>query len=129
MKELTFKSYDQFLQFNEHKAMEKAVMKGLQGDELVKFKLEFLQRAKTMWKEYDCDLWLEKHGYVIINVWKDGSGKRKVTRGRPKKLDSEKYVHTVHVRLDEETYRQLTNHCQDNQIDVSEAIRCLIKTL
>lgn len=129
MKELTFTSYEQFLQFNEHKAMEKAIMKGLQGEELATFKVEFLQKAKAMWKEYDCDHWIQKHGYVIINVWKDGIGKRKVTRGRPKKLDSEKYLYSVHVRLDEDTYRKLTNHCQENQMDVSEAIRDLIKTL
>jgi hypothetical protein len=129
MKELTFKSYDQFQQFIEHKAMEKAIMKGLQGDELEKYKYEFHHRANSMWKENDCDHWIQKHGYVIITVWKDGIGKRKITRGRPKKLDSDKYSHSIHVRLDVETYRKLTNYCDENQLDVSEAIRDLIKTL
>ncbi len=129
MKELTFTSYDQFQQFIEHKAMEKAIMKGLQGEELTEFKHDFKQRAVSMWKENDCDHWIEKHGYVIITVWKDDIGKRKITRGRPKKLDSDKYIHSVHVRLDEETYRKLTNYCQNHQLDVSETIRSLIKTL
>lgn len=129
MKELTFKSYDQFQQFIEHKAMEKGIMKGLQGEELTEFKHDFQERANAMWKENDCDHWVKKHGYVIINVWKDGIGKRKVTRGRPRKLDCDKYLHSVHVRLDDKAYRKLTNHCQENQMDVSEAIRRLIKTL
>ncbi|PGT81484.1 MULTISPECIES: hypothetical protein [Bacillaceae] len=129
MKELTFTSYNQFQQFIEHKAMEKAIMKGLHGEELETFKEDFLQRADTMWKDNDCDHWVEKHGYVVINVWKDGVGKRKMTRGRPKKLDSEKYLHSIHVRLDEEAYRKLNQYCEDNNIDVSETIRKLIKSL
>lgn len=129
MKELTFTSFDQFQQFIEHKAMEKAVMKQLKDEELATFKKEFKDRAMKMWKENDCDNWIVKHGYVIINVWKDGIDRRKLTRGRPKKLDSEKYNHSIHVRLDEDSYGRLKNYCIEKNIDISEAIRQLIKKL
>lgn len=129
MKELTFRSYEQFQQFIEHKAMEKAIMKQLKGDELAAFKKEFISNAQKMWKENDCDHWVAKHGYVIINVWKDGIDKRKLTRGRPKKLDSEKYNHSIHVRLDEDSYNRLKNYCTEKNIDISETIRRLINQL
>lgn len=129
MKELTFTSYDQFQQFIEYKAMEKAVMKGLQGEKLDIFKQEFKERANKMWDNNDCNHWIEKHGYVIITVWKDEIGRRKIARGRPKKLDSDKFNHSIHVRLENETYRKLSQYCQEKDIDVSEAIRELIRKL
>jgi hypothetical protein len=129
MKELTFTSFIQFQQYIEHKAMEKAIMKQLKGEELATFKSEFKERAIKMWNENDCDKWIEKHGYVIINVWKDGLDRRKLTRGRPKKLDSNKYNHSIHVRLDEDSYSRLKNYCFEKDIDISEAIRTLINQL
>jgi hypothetical protein len=129
MKELTFTSYDQFKQFIEHKAMEKAVMRGLKDEELATFKKEFKERANKMWRENDCDHWLEKHGYVVINVWKDEIGRRKVARGRPKKLDSDKFNHSIHVRLDDDAYGKLSQYCKDEDLEISEAIRQLIKKL
>lgn len=129
MKELTFKSYNQFQQFIEHKAMEKAVMKGLQDEKLATFKKEFKERANKMWKENDCDHWLEKHGYVIITVWKDEIGRRKMARGRPKKLESDKFNHSIHVRLDDDAYGKLSQYCREKDIEISEAIRQLIRKL
>lgn len=129
MKELKFKSYKQFQQFIEHKAMEKAVMKELQNEELSDFVKEFSDKSNKMWQENECDAAIEKQGYVVINVWKDEVGKRKVGRGRPKKPESEKYNHSIHVRLDESTYSRLTNFCQEHNLEVSEAIRDMIKKL
>ncbi|MGN7941383.1 ribbon-helix-helix protein, CopG family [Metabacillus sp. 22489] len=129
MKELTFTSYEQYLQYMEHKAMEKAVMKGLQDEELATYKKEFKENVMKVWNDYDCDYWLEKHGYVVISVWKDGIGGRKLMRGRPKKLDSEKFKHTLHVRLDDETYNKFCNYCEENNLEKSEAIREMIKRL
>lgn len=129
MKELTFTSYDQFQQFIEHKAMEKAVMRGLKDEKLSTFKTEFKERANKMWKENDCDHWIEKHGYVVITVWKDEIGKRKIARGRPKKLDSDKFNRTINVRLDEDAYDKLTQYCKEKDIEISEAIRQLINKL
>ncbi|WP_338787579.1 ribbon-helix-helix protein, CopG family [Metabacillus sp. FJAT-53654] len=129
MKELTFRSYDQFQQFIEHKVMEKAVMKGLQDEKLATFKKEFKERANKMWKENDCDHWIEKHGYVVIMVWKDEIGRRKIARGRPKKLESDKFNHSIHVRLDDDAYEKLSQYCREKDIDISEAIRQLIREL
>ncbi|WP_226670913.1 hypothetical protein [Metabacillus litoralis] len=129
MKELTFKSYNQFQQFIEHKAMEKAVMKELHNEELSLFIKEFIDRSNRMWQENDCDKAIEKDGFVVIRVWKDEIGRRKVGRGRPKKPDSEKYNHSIHVRLDEQTYSTLTHFCKENNLEVSEAIRDMIKKL
>ncbi|OAS84108.1 hypothetical protein [Metabacillus litoralis] len=129
MKELTFRSYDQFQQFIEHKVMEKAVMKGLQDEKLATFKKEFKERANKMWKENDCDHWIEKHGYVVITVWKDEIGRRKIARGRPKKLESDKFNHSIHVRLDDGAYEKLSQYCREKDIDISEAIRQLIREL
>ncbi|MBO1512802.1 hypothetical protein [Metabacillus bambusae] len=129
MKELTFTSYEQFQQFIKHKAMEKAVMRGLKDEKLSTFKTEFKERANKMWKENDCDHWIEKHGYVVITVWKDEIGKRKIARGRPKKLDSDKFNRTINVRLDEEAYDKLTQYCKEKDIEISEAIRQLINKL
>jgi hypothetical protein len=129
MKELTFTSYNQFQQFIEHKAMEKAVMRGLQDEKLTTFKKEFKERAINMWKENECDHWIEKHGYVVITVWKDEIGRRKVGRGRPKKLDSDKFNRSINVRLDEDAYDKLTQYCKEKDIEISEAIRQLINKL
>jgi hypothetical protein len=129
MKELTFTSYEQFQQFIEHKAMEKAVMRGLKDEKLTTFKTEFKERANKMWKENDCDHWIEKHGYVVITVWKDEIGKRKIARGRPKKLDSDRFNRTINVRLDEDSYDKLTQYCKEKDIEISEAIRQLINKL
>lgn len=129
MKELTFTSYDQYQQFIEHKAMEKAVMKGLQDEKLAEFKRGFKEKATKMWKENECDYWIEKHGYVVITVWKDEVGKRKIMRGRPKKLGSEKFNHSIHVRLDDESYRKLSQYCEKNELEISEVVRELIKSL
>lgn len=129
MKELTFTSFNEFQQSIRNKATEKGTKRGLVGEELETFTSAFIHNCLKMWEENECDYWLEKHGYVIITVEKQGETKRKVTRGRPKKLDAQKYLHSIHVRLDDYSHKRLQQYCEENKVDVSEVIRNLIRTL
>ncbi|WP_273122932.1 hypothetical protein [Bacillus weihaiensis] len=131
MKELIFTSYQEYEEYMLNKAFSKAAKRELHGEEKEGYVKDFYDRAMNGWKEDECDKWIEKHGYVVIQVWKDESeiGGRKVVRGRPKKLHSTKLNHSIHVRLDNNTYAKLQAYCEKNQLEVSEAIRQAIQKL
>ncbi|MCP3740003.1 hypothetical protein [Rossellomorea sp. BNER] len=129
MKERTFTSFEQYERYLKKKMMNKAKCKGLEGDAYVEYLQKHENDAARIWKENDLQKWLEKDGYVTITVWRDETGQRKIGRGRPKKPESEKLKHSIHVRLDDERYKKLTHFCTEKNIDVSEAIRILINNL
>ncbi|WP_129729831.1 hypothetical protein [Ectobacillus funiculus] len=129
MKELTFTSFEQYEQYIKEKMAHKARKRGLQGDALTEYLRKHENDAARIWKEHDCQTWLEKDGYVTIAVWRDESGQRKIGRGRPRKSECEKLKHSIHVRLDEETYQKLSHFCMEQNIDISEVIRLLIRRM
>ena len=129
MKELTFTSFEQYEQYLKEKMAHKARKRGLQGDALTEYLQKHKDDAARIWKENDCQTWIEKDGYVTIAVWRDESGQRKIGRGRPRKSECEKLKHSIHVRLDEETYQKLSHFCMEQNIDISEAIRLLIRRM
>ncbi len=126
MKERTFNSFEQYEKYLKEKIEHKAQKKGLEGEVFEEFLKNHEKDASRVWEEHDFQKLLEKDGYVTIAVWRDETGKRKIGRGRPKKQECEKLKHSIHVRLDEETYKKLTHYCMENNVEVSEAIRILI---
>ncbi len=129
MKERTFTSLQEYQNYVKQKMIMKGKKKGLEGAGLEEFLQNHENDASRIWEENNLQKSLEEDGYVTIAVWRDEAGKRKIGRGRPKKLDCEKLKHSIHVRLDEDTYKKLTHYCMDNHVDISETIRILINNL
>lgn len=129
MKERTFKSFKEYQNYLQQKFIHKAKMKGLAGETLEEYLKNHEGDAARIWEEHRFQDLLEENGYVTIAVWRDETGKRKIGRGRPKKPECEKLKHSIHVRLDEETYKKLNDYCFKNKVDVSEAIRNLINNI
>jgi len=129
MKEHIFKSFEEYEIFLKQKMIHKAKNKGLEGADLEKYLKSHENDAANVWKEHNLQKSLEEDGYVTITVWRDEAGKRKIARGRPKKAECEKLKHSIHVRLDKETYKKLNDYCAKSQVDISEAIRNLINNL
>jgi dephospho-CoA kinase len=129
MKERTFTSFEDYRNYLKQKMIHKAKKKGLEGTALEEFLKKHENDAARIWEEHNLQKSLAADGYVTIAVWRDEEGKRKIGRGRPKKSDCEKLKHSIHVRLDEETYKKLNQYCLKNNVDISEAIRILINNL
>lgn len=129
MKEQTFTSFVEYQNYVKQKMIHKAKKKGLEGTAFEEFLKNHENDASRIWEEHNLQKSLEEDGYVTIAVWRDEAGKRKIGRGRPKKLECEKLKYSIHVRLDEETYKKLNHYCMKNNVDVSEAIRILINNL
>ncbi len=129
MKERTFTSLQEYQNYANQKMIMKGKKKGLEGEALKEFLKNHENDASRIWEENNLQNSLEEDGYVTIAVWRDEAGKRKIGRGRPKKMECEKLKHSIHVRLDEDTYKKLNQYCTNNNVEISEAIRILINNL
>ncbi len=129
MKELTFTSFEEYKDYIQKKMNQKAKNRGLEGEERVQFINQRIKEALKLWEENNFQQSIEEDGFVLITVWRDEEGVRKIRRGRPKKPECEKLKHSIHVRLDEDTYNKLHQYCDSKQLDKSEVIRNLINQL
>jgi hypothetical protein len=129
MKERTFTSLQEYQNYVKQKMIMKGKKEGLEGAGLEEFVWNHENDASRIWEENKLQKSLEEDGYVTIAVWRDEAGKRKIGRGRPKKMECEKLKHSIHVRLDKDTYKKLNQYCTNNNVDISETIRFLINNL
>nr|WP_236871021.1 hypothetical protein [Brevibacillus laterosporus] len=124
-----FSSFQEFAQAFEQKWLKEAIEHGLDDQKMDIYLAKVRKKALFVWNKNQGDKWIEKQGYVIVDRKpnKDEIFRKKLGRGRPRKLEDERLQHAIHVRLDEETYQKLQSLCQKNNLDLSETIRMLIK--
>ncbi|MED3727585.1 hypothetical protein HPB58_13225 [Priestia filamentosa] len=127
MRTITFKSYTQYEEFMKRKFVHKAKRKGIEGEELNNHLKNYEHHIQEVWIENEGDKAIEEQGSVTISFHrKRGTHKH---GGKKHFLKEEKgnLNHSIHVRLDENTYDALLNFCSKHKMDISQAIRFFIK--
>ncbi|RAS76030.1 hypothetical protein A3864_14200 [Priestia endophytica] len=120
MRTITFKSYTQYEEFMKRKFVYKANRKGIEGKELNKHLKNYEHHIQEVWIENEGDKAIEEQGFVTISFHrKRGKHFLKEEKGN--------LNHSIHVRLDKNTYESLLNFCSENKMDISQAIRFFIK--
>ncbi|MCA1022464.1 hypothetical protein [Halobacillus litoralis] len=128
MKQLTFSSYEELEEFLKHKFREKAAYAGLPEKDIRQM-TGYKDRAQQLWEENNCAEVIEREGEVTLDVWLDVDGKRHIKRGRPRKKTEDKLTRSLHVRLDEESFKKLERYAEDHGMDRSTAVRTILKKM